>query len=627
MHLSWRQRAAKEPHLCNLAKWPLVDTSLWPRDKKRRFLRNQTIVSRVLAGERFSEIAYSTGVTQSTISKIMQRCLAGDDAMEPALSSGLIPGARLAPNQRRKPLASFERTQGAACSFSALLRSVPGLEVHLNQLIASSVRQHRRGQNLRIKSFHCAFLRYLETKQWPHDRYPYTEASLAYESLRTYLNRKLAEYHLPITPKRVILPKDLTRRIFAEVQIDEQTIDCHGSVAIELNDQMQPFRIARLNLVLARDVASGCLLGYHIALTQHPTADDMLQLLSQILTRWVPRDAGLEGLSCLPGAGFPSALGESFTRPAIGMIRMDNALSHLANKVRHVICYQLGAALNFGLVKQPKGRNVIEQAFAKLNVDIHRFPSTSGSHPQDPVAEPAKHKRSAPYVSLRVLEKAIEAILADHNVRILGNMASVTPLDQMTYQMAHHLIPLLPPNAAPELRNPLMGYRIVSVRKSKDDDHPPHINFEKVKYRGDAIRNADLINNKVNITFKIQDIRTLSVSTLDGKQLGVIYAPKTWQRFPHSLTTRKYINKLIRDHSFSAQDPLANYFEYALQHRHLPEKALELVRIYREYGQHSIPLQAQSGTVIAERHEPKKALRDALDRVPDWSPSMVHHRR
>jgi len=148
-----------------------------------------------------------------------------------------------------------------------------------------------------------------------------------------------------------------------------------------------------------------------------------------------------------------------------------------------------------------------------------------------------------------------------------------------------------------------------------------------VKYRGEAIRNADLINNKVSITFAIQDIRTLTVSTLEGKRLGEVYAPKTWQRFPHSLTTRKYINKLMRDHSFSAKDPLASYFEYAFQHRHLPEQALELVRVYREYGQQSIPLQAEPATRDLASHEPKKTLREALNRLPDWSPSMVHNRR
>lgn len=625
MYLTWQERISHEPGWRDIGTWPLADTDSWPADKKQRFLKNQIIVSRVLAGEALSEIANQTCLAKSTISKLMKRCLAGDDKDPPALTLGMIPGARLAPNQRRKPLASLHKKCGSSCSFSALLSVVPGLETYLNQLIASSVRHSRRGQNLKARGFHGAFLRYLEAQQWPHNQYPYTESSRAYESLRTFLKRKLTEFELPSTPKQVVLPKSVTRRIYAEVQIDEQIVDCHGAVAVQLNDQMKPLRVSRITLVLARDVASGCLLAYHIALTQHPSADDLLQLLSQILTRWTPREGGFSNLSCLPGAGFPSALGEAHTRPAIGMIRMDNALAHLANKVRHVICSELGAALNFGLVKQPKGRNVIEQAFAKLNVDIHRFPSTTGSHPKDPDTEPHNKQRQAPYLSLKVLEKAIEVVLADHNVRALGNMGSASPLDQMTYQMAHHLIPLLPPISAPELRNPMIGHRMVYIRKAKGDDHLPAISFEKVKYRGEAIREAGLINTKVKVTFNIQDIRTLTVFTLEGKFLGEVYAPKTWQRFPHSLTTRKYINKLVRDQRFSSRDPLAGYFEYALQNGKLPGTALELVRVYREYGQPPSPTTTAAAT--QEVYEPDKELRDALNQVPDWAPSMVQHRR
>lgn len=107
MYLTWRQRLVQEPQWRNFSCWPLVDTERWTPDKRRRFLRNQSIAAMAFAGKSFSSIANTYGSSKSSVSKLLERCLAGNDNEQPALSHGIIPNIRLTPNQRREPLRLF----------------------------------------------------------------------------------------------------------------------------------------------------------------------------------------------------------------------------------------------------------------------------------------------------------------------------------------------------------------------------------------------------------------------------------------------------------------------------------------------------------------------------------------
>ena len=627
MLIHWRDRLLANPELTDINQWPFVDASSLSRRRREDYVRNRRIMARVLGGESQKAVALDYGLTPSRVSRLLTRCLGGDIDTPPRLSMGLLPHQQCEAPVRRRPLPRITQEGGARACFQALLNHVPGLKAHLDRMIRAHVSGRRQGQNLAPKPFHAAFITYLREANWPDDCYPFTHSSWAYESVRTYFRRREQELVMPNTPRRVISSRDTASRIFQEVQIDEHLVDCASHIGLDVGGDIQAVRLARITLLLARDVASGAYLGYVLALTRHPSASDMLALLNQLVYPWEPQALTTPGLHYTPGAVFPSALGASYCRPSIGIVRLDNAMAHRAERLLVRLCDELGATVNFGLPAQPKARGLIEQAFKYLNVDVHRIASTTGSHPLDPKRERRRHTKRAPLISLQALEEAIGVVLTEHNIRPVGNLAGFSPLDMMRRQMAHHLVPLRPP-PLDRLPSPYHETRTARVRKPKANKHAPHIYFEKVLYRGEAINQAALINQPVQVIYDTRDIRSLDVITDDGRHLGEVRAPKSWQRFAHSLALRKKINRHIRHDLIQRHDALAGYFQYCLTHREKPSIALDLVSLCR--GMNLPSAAASVETKPARRSQttnPGSKASDSHKKVPTWSPSMVKQRR
>ncbi|WP_336368300.1 hypothetical protein [Marinobacter sp. C2H3] len=624
MVLTWRERLFQEPEWTEFKRWPFLNSQTLPVEKRRRYLTNARIVAAILDGRPVKSVAESFNVTPGRVSQLMDRCLAGEEDTPPALTTGLIPHQRLKTSSRRAALGTLSKPAGDRCGFQYLLATVPGLSDYLMTQIRANVRRNKNGQNLTPRRFHASFIAYLNDQDWPKDTYPFTSSSLGYESCRRFLKRSLIDLQMPKEHQRVIGPKTMPVCAFQEIHIDEAHIDCKGAAAVVLHDQMKPLRLGRISLLLARDVGTGCYLAATIALSVHPNSADVLALLEQLVQPWEPLTLTAPGLSYSAGAGFPSALGESFCRPTFGIVRLDNALAHLSHQVRRMVCDYLSATANFGLSKNPKARALIEQAFRRLNLDIHRFPSTTGSHPNDPLREPSKLQKNPPFVSLRALEEAISVLLTEYNLSPLANQGGITPLEQMQHQMTNHLLPLRASNLGPGL-GPYQRSQVVTVRKGFKAE-APRVNFEGCQYSGSALNSADLLNQKVTVLFDIRDIRSLQALTLDGRPLGVVQAPRTWMRFAHSVSLRKRINHLVRQNVVSRRDPLGGFFDYMLAHRHLPKEALSLLKLAQ--------LMPEEDTLSSEEARdrmpnPKNdsALKQALERLPDWNPDMAKNRR
>lgn len=625
MFLRWRERLEQQPSLWSFNDWPFIEVLSLPHPKRGQFLRNQRIVVQVLADMPLKIVAAQHNVHPSRITHLMNRCLAGDAESPPHLTKALIPGFRLQPGRRHKPLGSFLEPAGSAHSFQHLLEVVPGLRAHLEKLIKMSVRRSRRGQNLRVDTFHKAFLRVLRQAHWPSDRYPFAVANQGYEAVRAYFHQQLSAMSSPREPKRTILPRSKPVRIFSEMEIDEHSVDCHGSVVLELNERWEPLRLSRITLVAARCVASGAVLAAVLVLRGGASREDILALFDQLTSSWKPLEISAPGLSYPPGPSMPSELGNNFLRPALGIVRFDNAMVHLANEVREYVCETLGATFNLGVPKYPMARELIERTFKDLNLTVHRFPSTTGSYPTDPLKEPSRHQRKPPVVSLRVLQEAIHVHMAHLNRRALGNMGARSPIDVLQSQMSNHLVPLRPVCTLGE-DSALVGRRELPVHYSSKDRGRPWVNFEHLQYRGSGTLMAQRANHKVLVIFDRSDIRQLKTYTLEGEYLGTLSCPRTWARFPHSITTRSLIMKLVKSERLRLDDPFGNYFDYLLEHRELPTCALELVRVSREFGDYATPQPAPPVPDSEPARETQKSG-SRKGNIPDWSPSMVENRR
>lgn len=586
MWLSWRDRLGERPELCKIENWPQISIDDLHDDQKQQFLCNMRVVAQVLNGKSLSTVAQQNNLHKSRISVLLSRALAGNQGEDPPLTKVLIPGARIKESIRRIPLSTMAKAAGSKGSFTYLLDNVPRLRERLEMMIKSSVTQKSYSQNITPKIIHAEFKRLLQEANWPITEYPYTEASQGYETLRRFLKKKRLEFSTVTVPKRVIHAGRTELRACREIQIDEHTIDLFGRADIVLNENLIPLRLARCKLILAIDCATSCILAYRLVLSEEVNQFDMLTLLASMFYPWMPMDLTTPGLQYTPGACLPAHFGGEFLRMGFGIVKLDNALVHVAASIKKYICSDLCATLNLGLPAQPKGRSHIEHAINVAATCAHRFASTSGSHPKDRKRETLKNSKKPPVVTLSGLEEALSVTLTHHNVIPQASLGNATPIEILRYQLANSPVRLLPPNPMP--RNPFLYSETALIKRITSERRRPHVNFLYVRYVGDALDSLTTKYKEVRIECDHRDIRSLNVFSLDGRFIGEVSVQGGWTRFPHSITTRKRIFRENKKARLSMRDPLGEYFALILQKRELPSQALELMRVSREFGFYKI---------------------------------------
>lgn len=618
MQLSWRKRIEIQPELADINNWPTIIIDELPLDKRKTFNRNRKIVSLILSGQPINKVAKDVNLSSGRISQILNRCLSGEQDECPPLTKALIEGYRITPGVRRKAISSLAHPSGSRGAFTYLLNNVPGLKDALDKMLVNSIKRKRYAQNLTPTIFQNEFLRLLIDMNWDKNKYPFDQQTLAYESCRKYFHQRIDELKMPKKKTtRIISSLHTIDQPYQEIQIDSQTQDVHTSIYLEINGQKIKQRISRVTLFLAIDVATNCHLAYHLCLTKDPTQLDLLNLLEKIHHPWKPIKLNTPNLKYESGACLPSALGERYKHAGIGTIKLDNALCHMAHSVRDYICNKLNTTLNFGLPAHPKGRNFVEYGFKLLNKYTHRFASTTGSHPHDPVKEAQLNLKHPPVLALSTFEEILSVLITAHNVTPQERLGGLSPLDVMKNKMETEFCNISYSNLYRSI-NPFIRRKTVNVKWLKNENRRPHINFEGLRYSGNGLSEVKLANKKIIIEFDNRDIRKLSASTIEGTNIGELLAPRTWQKYPFSIQTRKRIRKETKKARMNMSDPLSGYFALLLENKDLPKHATELVRVYREFNLESFDTRSKkpkqtTGTVRS----------NSVSRIPHWTPEFA----
>ncbi len=629
MRIKWKDRLDLSPTLANIEKWPSIDIRALPKEKRKGYLFNLKIVSKALSGEHTLEtIANENNTTRSRISKLLNKCLGGKVEDEPLLSKGLIPYRRSKRGKRITPLPTIENPSGANFAFRRLLDEVPGLVDRLDGLIKAEISDKKYKQNLRAEWVHEFFIKCLENAHWPTNTYPYTETSLGYEALRRYyVERKayLLQNKSRSLPRRKISSTLMKTAFMEEVQLDEQVYDLFSSVHIDMDGDMKPIPLARVSLVLARDVATTAILAYILSLGKTPSHDDILNCLHDIRKCWEPKTLLTPGLEYTPGSGLPSAIVPQARCVMMGELKLDNAFVHKSNIVRNHLTQTECCTFNLGLPANPLSRNWIEYAFKLANEYSHRFASTTGSHSQDPKRQSRKNAKQSAIVSLRILEECLDVVLAHFNIEPKSHLGGLSPVDLIRYQVENIPLPMHFENTLCKLTSNDQS-EIVTVRWDSISRGLPHINFYKVKYKSRDIPPI-YINKKINIIFDRDDIRLIKAYSLEGSYLGEFRAPRSWIRFKHSLKTRRKINKYTEKIKKTIRDPLTSYFYYLYDNRKSPELALELVRVYREFSITSLSgLKPELNDPVEIQGEENAISDEEMEMFPEWGPHFLNTR-
>ena len=578
--LTWRMRIQMQPRLAEMAAWPSLDPALIPKQRRGAYLRNTRIVSKVLKGERLATVAKAEGLSAGRVTQLLNRCLGGPAEAPPALWQGLVPHQVL-------PTDAWEASGRGR--FAQLLQQVPGLRAGLDEMLLARLKDKPWAEVPSPATYHALFKNLLAQANWPLDTYPYTTASLAYESVRRDLKTRWVFFCQARKSRRKAFKTKPTvssdRRLYDRIEIDEQIVDCEQSTAgIELNvgEGLPPLRLSRLTLLTAIDAATDCILGFQLALTRHPQQDDLLALLQQCVTRWPPRELATEGLELPVGAGFPNTM-EGLPLPLPREIALDNAWMHHAQSVELFATQELGATLSFGRPRSPTVRRIIETTFARLNHRLsHRLASTTGSSVTDPKRESPKNRKQVPMMSLPSFEDALYVMLAETNHRPRPHLAAATPLDAVRYQAGNSYLVSVDDHQR-SLWNPFRGLKEVVVHDRADPKRKPYVNFEYLRYKGAGLLAVPASESKVLVAFDRRDVRYLEVSRLNGQVLGTLYCPGSWLFHPHSIATRRHLWQKCRQLIRASLDPLTDYLHQQRNQLNHPTEVAQFLRTYQEF--------------------------------------------
>ncbi len=585
--MSWRKRLAEQPWLADMQQWPVIELASIPKEHHARFLRNMHVAATILQGYTLREVSAEFGLSTGRISQLMERCLGGELEDSPAMSAGLIPHYPLTTSSRTSQLPTFAEPAGTRFAFLGLLDRLPDIKRQLDEAILAAVRRKPKAQRLTPRRFHQLFLYLLAEAHWPADHYPYTTESQGYAAARRYLNQQSEVLRAQKNGRGYVSDQaavDGCKRALSTIQIDEHTLDLNAGLMIELNEQLIDLRLSRCNLLLAVDVATECVLGFLVVQSQSPNRYALLSLLERVLTQQPLPTITTPGFEPLSVPGFPAQL-TPMPDLGIGTVQLDNAWMHHSSLVMDVLCRQLGATISFGLPKQPKTRALVERTFDYIERHLgHRVDSTSGSYPTDPNRESNRNARHPPALKFQSLVEALHLVLATSNHSPRPHLGGATPMALFREHLTRHWMPLSMIHDG--VSNPPFSLtKELPVHRLQNEEREPYVQFFYCRYSGKGLSSLPPEEKSIIITYDHRDIRTVSARTCLGRSLGTLYAPQSWQKFPHSITTRCYLCHKKKRHSFGQTDPLTGYFAELLKQPRSPKNASQLLEVYLEFTQ------------------------------------------
>ncbi|RBL68383.1 hypothetical protein C3E98_027240 [Pseudomonas sp. MWU13-2625] len=557
------------------------------RDKETYLFRYQAL-EMYAAGVRLSDIEQLTGVARSQIVFLAKRCLEISPDGNSWGFRALLPRKRLKVYTRNAPPSNCTAggRGGYAGSFGWILNKYESLPELLRKNIlkikgSGTIYEHK----ISAKTLHSIFLRTLQELGAPTDQWPFTTELMGARTISEYLNlimddnfdqavsaneESSARAHLQVgkgvrTNLRSNQPYDV-------VEVDAYKTDCHTSVEfMSPEGVLTAVRITRMWLIAMIDVASGAVIAYVLVFKPEVNAEDVVNLFRNALLPNRERPAPLvEGLIYPEGSGLPCEVIDECKGALWAVIKVDGALAHLAEKITDISRKELGYSWNVGPSHHFERRASIERLNADFaNGIFSRIPSTTGHGPGKGRAEKAEQIAVSKGIIADEIRHVLDVEIAMHNARPTEGLY-MSPLEYIRQKITannNHLI-LRKLRYAEEQSSSeiLVRKQRVYVRGGRKTGRAPHIQFARVKYTSDQLRQAaHLVGKQIVIEIFEDDIRYLNALTLQGESLGKLVAMGHWADMKHSLTTRCAINKLVSQRVIiiaRGQNPVQVYMQH-----------------------------------------------------------------
>lgn len=626
-------------------RWPSVLAEGLSAEDQDRFNRRKLAVEMYLDGHVSNEyIITHTGISKDELYRFIRRCLEYD-------GSGTIWGYRaLIPEKRLKPYTRKEMPQkdqaGLAGAFEHLLFTYPSIREAIEQLYLNRKGRTITERFIRHKDIWKQFINACRKAGIKPTEYPLNTKDLGKRSLERYLKKIECKYfdeavkrygeeaarHSRVTGQG--MPNSPSpQRPFQTVEFDGHKIDAVFAIEFQTPEGDTVVKIMdRIWLLAIVDKASRAILGYHVSLNKEYSADDVRACIRSAVLPWLGMTFTIDGLKYSETGGFPSGVIPETRWAVWDEFKYDNAKSNLAKSVVEQLTNSIGCSINAGPVAVPERRSIIERLFLTLEENgYHRLPNTTGSKPGDPRRHNAEEKAIKYRISYDHLVELTEVLIANYNGTPHESLCYLTPLEVIQQRLDPNLLRKVPEDKRLEAQF-LTLHVSRKVAGNIRTGRRPYIQYEGATYRNEVLaRSPELIGSFLTLVINVEDLRVIRAFLPDGSELGLLQANGKWGLVPHSLKTRKEINRL-RDrkliHFCNEENPMEVYRDYLVNKAKSTKSScnkLERVRIETKQPDITGLIEANLEPAITSENVVSLSLTNRL--IKDIEPQLERPKR
>lgn len=612
MKRKYLDRFQLEDYHLDPTNWGNVYIGNLPHDKKEKFIKRQEAIKLFLLSDMsLKNITIITGISKSEIYRLLTRCLSLKD-------DGTIYGfAGLLAYSRVKSYEADDYENNYSGSFNKLLRDYPDLKTLLFTEYFSTDKNFVREKKQSVKNIHRKFISRCREIGISEDSYPLNTTSKAFKSIERHLNFLLkSNSSLGAKmngPNAFMLHKSVNNttnsytdliRPYERVEFDGHMIDAIFSIIIYTpHGDKVIVNLNRLWLLCVIDVTSRAVIGYHISFSnKNYSTAEVLKCFNKALLPWKPKKLSIPGLQYNEGDGFPSFILENTQYALWDEICMDNAKSHLSDKmINHLT--ELRCAINYGPVANPTGRSIVERFFKTLEYNgFHRIPSTTGSNVLDPKRDKAEEMSIIYEITVDQLEEVMDVVIANYNNTSHSAHLGLTPLNIIKQRLERGMHIRKLPTYMQNNLNLFPSKKTTEVKGDISKGRTPYVYFEYSRYTSiKLINDSSKIGERLTLFIDEENIQTIQAYNEDGTYYDTLTASGKWSRMPHSLIMRKLIMKHRNIEEFNYldhQDPIAAYQEF-LKTKSISDKQArrKLQEIERYKKEHNIKVQLEKKSI------------------------------
>lgn len=628
------------PERLSLDQWPMPSMAGLEDEQKRRFDALKKAVTKYVAGEPITPILDDLGVWREVFYRAYDKCVAPDNQGKPFGWVGLLPHLEVKPRYRRAPLKKRGKS-GLAGALSLFLRANTDIAQAVEAYMLGHARLKRTGEAcLRHKSVHQEFLRLCEGQDPGRERWPFICSRKGAGAIRdftrafviTHYDQLVAAHYGNKAATKAKAGNGHESRLVASMPLDIVEMDEHamgfiGTVRFETAEGPRFIDAGRMTLLLLADRHKGLILAFKVIYREAPNSEDALDVLHAATVG----EPGWAHRKDPQAAARPLVeLDARFGWCGFNCLLLDNALIHLADEVATRVMALTGCAVNYGPVRTPARRQLVERIFNALErCGFKRLPTTTGSGPHDPIRQnPEAAARHCVVTETEIVELIAE-LVRKYNTNVGKHNLAASPLQRMESLIAgeerdRYLFAFLPPlqEGEADLSKSVVT---VPIRGKLESGRRPYFSYLEVDYTNAELANDwSLLGGTAVLHVLRSNIRFIEVF-VRRRPLGACKAGGRWRWSDHSTDLRREINRLLREGYIEndRNDDVVVAFLRKVAGAAATQKRKPPKSTVRHYGDHRIRREvaapADGGAV--DTAQAAQAVSDLLERASESTES------